>query len=93
MKPIGALLATALLFAATSSAAPPGTAHLPAPAAGAIRARTAPASGLRAALPDTVLARIFMARGFDAASRLEAVPGRKDPRRVAEFVRQAHILE
>jgi len=71
MKPIGALLATALLFAATSSAAPPGTAHLPAPAAGAIRARAAPASGLRAALPDTVLARIFMARGFADVTRRE----------------------
>jgi phosphoribosylanthranilate isomerase len=32
-------------------------------------------------------------RGFDAASRLESAPGRKDPARVAEFVRNAHDLE
>lgn len=32
-------------------------------------------------------------RGFDAASRLEALPGRKDPARVAAFIRTAHRLE
>jgi phosphoribosylanthranilate isomerase len=32
-------------------------------------------------------------RGFDAASRLEAAPGRKDPARVAAFVAAAHALE
>jgi phosphoribosylanthranilate isomerase len=32
-------------------------------------------------------------RGFDAASRLESAPGRKDPARVAQFVHQAHALE
>ena len=32
-------------------------------------------------------------RGFDAASRLESAPGRKDPARVATFVHLAHELE
>jgi len=32
-------------------------------------------------------------RGFDAASRLEAQPGRKEPRLVAAFVRTAHAQE
>jgi phosphoribosylanthranilate isomerase len=32
-------------------------------------------------------------RGFDAASRLESAPGRKDPLLVAAFVRNAHALE
>lgn len=32
-------------------------------------------------------------RGFDAASRLERAPGRKDPGRVERFVRAAHGLE
>ncbi len=32
-------------------------------------------------------------RGFDAASRLEAAPGRKDPRKVTAFVHTAHALE
>ncbi len=32
-------------------------------------------------------------RGFDAASRLEDAPGRKDPGRVAAFIRSAHTLE
>ncbi len=32
-------------------------------------------------------------RGFDAASRLEEAPGRKDPGRVAAFIRSAHTLE
>lgn len=32
-------------------------------------------------------------RGFDAASRLEAAPGRKDPARVAAFIRHAQTLE
>lgn len=32
-------------------------------------------------------------RGFDAASRLEAAPGRKDPGRVAAFLAAAHALE
>ena len=32
-------------------------------------------------------------RGFDAASRLESTPGRKDPALVATFVRNAHELE
>jgi len=31
--------------------------------------------------------------GFDAASRLESVPGRKDPMKVERFVRAAHGLE
>jgi phosphoribosylanthranilate isomerase len=31
--------------------------------------------------------------GFDAASRLEAAPGRKDPLKVRAFVRAAHELE
>ena len=32
-------------------------------------------------------------RGFDAASRLEAAPGRKDPRKVTAFIHTAHALE
>jgi phosphoribosylanthranilate isomerase len=32
-------------------------------------------------------------RGVDAASRLEASPGRKDPAKVAAFIRTAHELE
>ena len=32
-------------------------------------------------------------RGFDAASRLEAAPGRKDPAKVTTFVAAAHHLE
>jgi phosphoribosylanthranilate isomerase len=32
-------------------------------------------------------------RGFDAASRLESAPGRKDPARVAAFIHAAHRLE
>lgn len=32
-------------------------------------------------------------RGFDAASRLEVEPGRKDPRKVAAFIHAAHRLE
>jgi phosphoribosylanthranilate isomerase len=32
-------------------------------------------------------------RGVDAASRLEASPGRKDPAKVAAFIRMAHELE
>ena len=32
-------------------------------------------------------------RGFDAASRLEVAPGRKDPAKVAAFIRLAHALE
>ncbi|HEX9011620.1 MAG TPA: hypothetical protein VF804_14730 [Holophagaceae bacterium] len=32
-------------------------------------------------------------RGFDAASRLEAWPGRKDPGKVAAFIHAAHTLE
>ncbi len=32
-------------------------------------------------------------RGFDAASRLECAPGRKDPALVATFVHTAHALE
>lgn len=43
-----------------------------------------------AALPETVRARF---RGVDAASRLEAAPGRKEPGKVAEFIRTAHALE
>jgi phosphoribosylanthranilate isomerase len=31
-------------------------------------------------------------RGFDAASRLEASPGAKDPIKVRDFVRRAHEL-
>ncbi len=41
-------------------------------------------------MPPPVRARC---RGFDAASRLESAPGRKDPGLVAAFVRQAHALE
>ncbi len=32
-------------------------------------------------------------RGFDAASRLEAAPGRKDSAKVAAFIHSAHALE
>jgi len=32
-------------------------------------------------------------RGVDAASRLEAAPGRKDPEKVRAFIRLAHALE
>jgi phosphoribosylanthranilate isomerase len=32
-------------------------------------------------------------RGFDAASGLEAAPGRKDPHKVEAFIRTAHALE
>ena len=32
-------------------------------------------------------------RGVDAASRLEASPGRKDPAKVSAFIRTAHTLE
>ena len=32
-------------------------------------------------------------RGVDAASRLEAAPGQKDPRKVADFIHAAHSLE
>lgn len=42
------------------------------------------------ALPDATRSRF---RGVDAASRLEATPGRKDPARVAAFIRTAHDLE
>lgn len=42
------------------------------------------------ALPAALRSRL---RGVDAASRLEAVPGRKDPVRVAAFVAAAHALE
>jgi phosphoribosylanthranilate isomerase len=31
--------------------------------------------------------------GVDAASRLEAAPGRKEPGKVADFIRRAHALE
>ena len=34
-----------------------------------------------------------LCRGFDAASRLESAPGRKDAARVSTFVRNAHDLE
>jgi phosphoribosylanthranilate isomerase len=43
-----------------------------------------------AALPEAARSRL---RGVDAASRLEAVPGRKDPDKVADFIRTAHALE
>jgi phosphoribosylanthranilate isomerase len=43
-----------------------------------------------AALPDAVRRHL---RGVDAASRLEAAPGRKDPAKVAAFIRTAHKLE
>ncbi len=42
------------------------------------------------AMPPAVRARC---RGFDAASRLESAPGRKDPVLVETFVRRAHLLE
>jgi phosphoribosylanthranilate isomerase len=41
-------------------------------------------------MPPPVRARC---RGFDAASRLESAPGRKDPGLVAAFIRHAHALE
>ncbi|MDP1830692.1 MAG: hypothetical protein Q8K67_01445 [Geothrix sp.] len=41
-------------------------------------------------LPPALRARL---RGVDAASRLEATPGRKDPAKVAAFIRMAHELE
>lgn len=43
-----------------------------------------------AALPVAARARF---RGMDAASRLEASPGRKEPGKVADFIRTAHELE
>jgi phosphoribosylanthranilate isomerase len=43
-----------------------------------------------AALPEA--SRIHL-HGVDAASRLEAAPGRKDPAKVAAFIRTAHELE
>lgn len=43
-----------------------------------------------AALPPLACAAF---RGVDAASRLELSPGRKDPARVAAYVRLAHLLE
>jgi phosphoribosylanthranilate isomerase len=54
--------------------------------------------GLQADLLPTRLAMMptqarYRCRGFDAASRLEQAPGRKDPERVAAFVRSAHGLE
>ena len=42
------------------------------------------------ALPDEARSRC---RGVDAASRLEAAPGRKDPAKVLAFIRTAHALE
>jgi phosphoribosylanthranilate isomerase len=42
------------------------------------------------ALPATLRQRC---RGVDAASRLEAAPGRKDPAKVSAFIRTAHDLE
>ena len=42
------------------------------------------------ALPAPLCQRL---RGFDAASRLEASPGRKDPAKVSAFIRIAHDLE
>ena len=42
------------------------------------------------ALPPTLRHRL---RGMDAASRLEASPGRKDPAKVSIFIRTAHALE
>lgn len=41
-------------------------------------------------LPDSARARF---RGVDAASRLEASPGRKDPAKVTAFIHAAHALE
>ncbi len=43
-----------------------------------------------AALPEAIRSRF---RGVDAASRLEAAPGRKEPSKVAAFIRTAHALE
>jgi len=56
------------------------------------------AGGLHAAVLGERLERLpapvrALCRGFDAASRLESAPGRKDPARVQAFVRQAHDLE
>jgi phosphoribosylanthranilate isomerase len=42
------------------------------------------------ALPEAARSRC---RGVDAASRLEAAPGRKEPGKVADFIRTAHDLE
>ena len=42
------------------------------------------------ALPGALRSRL---RGVDAASRLEAAPGRKDPEKVAAFIVCAHVLE
>ena len=41
-------------------------------------------------LPPSLRSRL---KGFDAASRLEATPGRKDPARVRSFITAAHTLE
>ncbi len=46
--------------------------------------------GRLAALPEAARSRCC---GVDAASRLEASPGRKDPAKVAAFIRTAHELE
>lgn len=43
-----------------------------------------------AALPEASRSRF---RGVDAASRLEAAPGWKEPGKVADFIRTAHALE
>jgi phosphoribosylanthranilate isomerase len=42
------------------------------------------------ALPEAARSRF---RGVDAASRLEAAPGQKEPGKVADFIRTAHALE
>lgn len=47
-------------------------------------------AGRAASLPPAARRQL---RGFDAASRLESGPGRKDPARVAAFLRAAHALE
>ena len=56
------------------------------------------AGGLDAAHLEARVASIPLAlrqrlRGVDAASRLEASPGRKDPAKVSTFIRLAHALE
>jgi phosphoribosylanthranilate isomerase len=63
---------------------PPGAFLL----AGGLDASTLPSRV--AALPEATRSRF---RGVDAASRLEAAPGRKDPTKVADFIRTAHALE
>lgn len=56
--------------------------------AGGLDAETLP--GRVAALPEAARGDF---RGADAASRLEASPGRKHPQKVSDFIRRTHALE